>query len=102
MNFPVISASRVERSGAVRRSVANVTLHRLHGTPWLDSCSVCSSWRGGVAATHRGPKPYLVACPFDPHRPYQSFLFSISYIAKDHSIGTNALTKVKFRVSEAL
>ena len=43
-----------------------------------------------------------LACPFDPHRPYQSFLFSISYIVKDPSIGTNALTKAKFRVSDAL
>ena len=67
-----------------------------------DVCSVCSSWSGRVAATHRGHKPYSIACPFDPHRPYQSFLFSISYIVKDPSIGTNALTKVKFRVSEAL
>ena len=25
-----------------------------------------------MAATHRGHKPYLVACPFDPHRPYQT------------------------------
>src|SRR6202521_1371252 len=35
------------------------------------SCSVCSSWTVAVAATYRGHKPYLVACPFDPHRPYQ-------------------------------
>jgi hypothetical protein len=35
-------------------------------------------------------------CGFDPHRPYQSFLFSISYIVKDPSIGTNALTKSSF------
>jgi hypothetical protein len=90
----------VERSGAVRRSVADVTLHRLHGTPWLDTCSVCSSWRAGVAATHRGPKPYLVACPFDPHRPYQSFLFSIDWIVTDSSTGTRALAKVTFRLSE--
>jgi hypothetical protein len=55
-----------------------------------------------VAATHKGHKPYFVDCPFDPHRPYQSLLFSISYIVNDPSIGTNALTKVKFRVSEAL
>jgi hypothetical protein len=45
---------------------------------------------------------YEIYRKFDPHRPYQSFLFSISYIVKDPSIGTNALTKVKFRVSEAL
>ena len=35
-------------------------------------CSVCSDWRLPVAATHRGHKHYLVDCPFDPHRPYQT------------------------------
>jgi hypothetical protein len=55
-----------------------------------------------VAATHRECKPNWFACHFDPHRPYQGFLFSISYIVKDPSIGTNALTKVQFRASEVL
>jgi D-arabinose 1-dehydrogenase-like Zn-dependent alcohol dehydrogenase len=45
----------------------------LTGTPIL--CSICSSWRAGAAATHREHKPYLIACPFDPHRPYQSSFF---------------------------
>jgi hypothetical protein len=58
-----------------RRSVAVVTLRQLRGTPetaGLDACSVCSNWRVAVAATHRERKPYSIACPFDPHRPYQT------------------------------
>jgi hypothetical protein len=42
----------------------------------------------------------IVGRGFDPHRPYQSFLFSISYIVKDPSIGTNALTKVSVKLCD--
>jgi hypothetical protein len=68
----------------------------------LFSVSRINNWVWRAVATPSVHGAYRFGVVFDPHRPYQSFLFSISYIVKDPSIGTSALTKVKFRVSEAL
>jgi hypothetical protein len=62
------------------------------------SCSVCSGWKGGVAATHRRHKPYLPPCCFDPYAPYQSFLFSICKVVLASSTGTTFLKEIPLYV----